>query len=306
MGSQIEVNSELKKGSQFSFCLKLDTRPNASHNTAHNVLENTAEQPRSLNITAYLTHNKEFSILDNCAISLNHEINILPITELNDINPKASHIYIIDADNHIDILELLLIAHKKLAAQLILITQSTALYQALPASSSLHFLHRPYIADDLQSLLATVAKTNMQTKAPTENITPLKDVTILIAEDNEINAEIAKSVLVHLGAQVSLAENGQIAVDQLLTEHAPNYFDLILMDIQMPIMDGVTATHIIRQQPNFKKLPIIAMTAHVMPEEVASFLSAGMNAHVGKPFDPKVLTQTILQQIALNLTIPDT
>ncbi|WP_052155020.1 PAS domain-containing hybrid sensor histidine kinase/response regulator [Aliiglaciecola lipolytica] len=108
----------------------------------------------------------------------------------------------------------------------------------------------------------------------------LSDKHILLAEDNLINQEIAISMLEQAGARVSVALNGQQAIDLLEIEK----FDLVLLDIQMPIMDGCTAIQIIRQSANYADLPIIAITANVMAEEIAFYQEIGFNAHIGKPF----------------------
>lgn len=117
---------------------------------------------------------------------------------------------------------------------------------------------------------------------------------ILVVEDNEFNRMVAEDTLQDLlpGAQLSFAENGQVAVD-LLREKP---FDLIFMDVQMPVMDGVQATRIIRTklfQPACS-IPIIAMTANVLREDVDKYLSAGMNAYVPKPFSIDDLKKAML------------
>ena len=114
---------------------------------------------------------------------------------------------------------------------------------------------------------------------------------ILLAEDNEINQQIAVELLESQGAEVTVAHDGREAVDAVLKEAAQGGFDLILMDLQMPNMDGFEATKEIRTY--FEQLPIIAMTAHAMAEERESCLKAGMNDHVGKPIEPDVLFETL-------------
>ncbi len=111
----------------------------------------------------------------------------------------------------------------------------------------------------------------------------LPSLNILLAEDNEINQEIALELLKSMGANVTLAQNGEEAV-KLFKE---NDFDLILMDIQMPILDGLSATKRIRNgmHPQAKKIPIVAMTAHAMTGDKEKSLEAGMNDHITKPID---------------------
>lgn len=120
----------------------------------------------------------------------------------------------------------------------------------------------------------------------------------LMAEDNELNAEIAQVLLQEKGASVVVAENGRVAVD--LFEQSPaGTFDAILMDMMMPVMDGLTATQTIRSfdRPDAKSIPIIAMTANAFTEDVEKCLAVGMNAHIAKPLDMKNAERTIYKQV---------
>lgn len=113
---------------------------------------------------------------------------------------------------------------------------------------------------------------------------------LLLAEDNMINREVALDLLDELGLQIDTAEDGVQAVELALKNH----YDLILMDIQMPHLDGTEATRQIRQHPQFAKLPILAMTANVDREDREICLAAGMDDHIGKPVDPDQLQGTVL------------
>jgi two-component system sensor histidine kinase/response regulator len=119
-----------------------------------------------------------------------------------------------------------------------------------------------------------------------------KDLKILLVEDNEINQQIARELMESAGITVEVAGNGRIAVDMLETA-GPDQYGLVFMDVQMPEMDGHTATRYIRGMGQFKKIPIIAMTAHAMVEERDRCLVSGMNDHLSKPIDPKELYRTI-------------
>ena len=106
---------------------------------------------------------------------------------------------------------------------------------------------------------------------------------ILVVEDDEVNLMIAEHILGKEGYLVSSANNGEQAIE--MVRH--NHFDLVLMDIEMPIMDGLEATPLIRQLDQGKQLPIIALTAHSIPEKLQEFEAAGMNDFLIKPFDGK-------------------
>jgi len=117
----------------------------------------------------------------------------------------------------------------------------------------------------------------------------LKGLQVLLAEDNEINQEIACELLRDVGVDVEVAANGREAVELVFKGR----FDGVLMDIQMPLMDGYQATRAIREKPGFSDLPIVAMTANVMAGDREKALEAGMNDHVAKPIAPSNLYETI-------------
>jgi two-component system sensor histidine kinase/response regulator len=124
-----------------------------------------------------------------------------------------------------------------------------------------------------------------------ERDTRLHGTRILLAEDNEINQQIAVELLEGAGASVVVASNGRLAVECL--DRDPAAYDLVLMDLQMPEMDGYQATARIRGDARFATLPVIAMTAHATMEEKQRCLAAGMDDHVSKPIDPAALFETV-------------
>ena len=119
----------------------------------------------------------------------------------------------------------------------------------------------------------------------------LRGAHVLLAEDNEINREVAVEILSDAGLVVAIAENGRIARDMALAPDAD--YAAVLMDVQMPEMDGIEATMRIREQISADRLPIIAMTAHAYEQERQRCFDAGMNDHVAKPVDPAVLVATL-------------
>jgi len=116
---------------------------------------------------------------------------------------------------------------------------------------------------------------------------------LLLAEDNEINQQVARELLEKAGVTVAVAENGEEALARLWEEK----FDGVLMDMQMPVMDGITATREIRKNPRLANLPIIAMTANVMASDLNQCLAAGMNDHITKPLDPNQMVATLAKWI---------
>ncbi len=115
---------------------------------------------------------------------------------------------------------------------------------------------------------------------------------VLLVEDNEVNRQIAVEILEGAGAIVDVAHNGRQAVD-LVLGRAPPMYDVALMDLQMPVMDGYETTARLRADPRSAGLAIVAMTAHALAEERQRCLEAGMNGHMTKPIDPDLLVQTL-------------
>jgi CheY-like chemotaxis protein len=125
-----------------------------------------------------------------------------------------------------------------------------------------------------------------------ESLTPsLNGQRVLLVEDNALNRALAVELLQLMNLQVLTAEHGQEALDVLEREDVA----LVLMDMQMPVMDGLEATRRIRQQPRWQHLPILAMTANAAPEDRQRCLEAGMNEHLSKPFDLPALARMLRQ-----------
>jgi two-component system, sensor histidine kinase and response regulator len=128
---------------------------------------------------------------------------------------------------------------------------------------------------------------------PSFDIDRMRGARILLVEDNEINQEVAIGQLEDAEAFVDLAENGEVALHMI----RDNDYDAVLMDMQMPVMDGIEATRVIRSNPRFRGLPIIAMTANAMASDRILCLEAGMNDHIAKPIDPDQLFGVLLRWI---------
>jgi len=143
-----------------------------------------------------------------------------------------------------------------------------------------------------QTTSSEIGTDNLKVRLPQN----LEGINILLVEDNLVNQLVAKELLKNMKAKVTIADNGQIALDILKSQA----FDIILMDIQMPVMDGLTATRLIRQQQQYEQLPIIAMTAHARKEDRDNSMAAGMNIHMAKPVQAKVLLKTILMLTTKN------
>jgi two-component system sensor histidine kinase/response regulator len=174
------------------------------------------------------------------------------------------------------------------------ITALTALGKPLGIHA---FLEKPVSASQLVEAISGESiqsrKTRLDITTPI-SAPKLHDKHILLVEDNLLNKKVALGYLSETGVKVSWAENGKIAIQTLLDDST---IDLILMDIQMPVMDGLTATQKIRKELK-SKIPIVAMTAHAMVDEVEKSLATGMNAHLAKPIDPERLFDSIQKLVS--------
>ena len=153
------------------------------------------------------------------------------------------------------------------------------------------FCSKPIFLSELREILESPFNSQETEEAGTEGAVSFEGKTLLLVEDNELNQEIAMEILGSAGFVIDVADDGTVAVEKM-REAAPGRYDIILMDIQMPIMNGYEATRQIRalENPDAADIPIIAMTANAFDEDRKAALEAGMNGHVAKPIDvPKLL-----------------
>ena len=156
------------------------------------------------------------------------------------------------------------------------------------------FCSKPLFLSELRSCLLSVV--NAEEAGEKESAEPALANTghILLVEDNALNQEIAVAILEEAGLTVDTAENGRIAVD-ILSQSKPDYYQLVLMDVQMPVMNGYEAARLIRQMedPKISQIPILAMTANAFEEDKQEALRAGMNGHIAKPINIKKLLELL-------------
>ncbi len=166
-----------------------------------------------------------------------------------------------------------------------------------PDVDIIDWLEKPVTSSELmdsviRALAPAYAKAKEKAVLKEKALPSLQGISILVAEDNEMNQQIVTELLESAGARVEIAANGQEAVDKVQKSYPDVPYDLVLMDIQMPQIDGYEAAQMIRQDPRFADLPIVALTAHAMAEERDRCIKAGMNDHVSKPIDPRELLET--------------
>ncbi len=164
------------------------------------------------------------------------------------------------------------------------------------------FLQKPINPSILNDILSTIFLSDWELDYPhrspkrkqTQSITALKGSSILLVEDNETNQEIVLGLLEDSGIIIDIASNGQMAIDRYNAN--PTKYELILMDIQMPIMDGYQATSIIRQTNS--TIPIVALSANAMKEDIEKSHAVGMNTHLNKPIEVEKLYDVLLKYIS--------
>ena len=158
-----------------------------------------------------------------------------------------------------------------------------------------HFVAKPVLPESLRDLvkwLAGDASALVPATHEADTSPDLSDLRVLLVEDNPINQQLAVELLESRQAQVQVADNGQEALERIRA-HPPGFYSVVLMDLQMPVMDGYEATRILRMDARHVTLPIVAVSAHAMADERERCLVLGMNAHISKPFEPELLYETL-------------
>ena len=331
LGGEISIKSELGKGSEFSFVLpfvlpskeqKLD-----SVLADKNVLLCSVNCSFSSSLVSAINANEwEHTLVDSLT-----EINKLTTSKALIILLDADEL----TEEIINQLELI-INQPNHSVKLIAFCQEAMNSISSIISDRLHLLSVPYILldkplyrfsiNEINNALSAECKSKQQlsdslkqndqqliqsqalTQQSEEQSTQINEgknlagITVLLVEDNLVNQLVAKELLVSMQAKVIIADNGQHALN-ILAEHQiegneDKWIDIVLMDIQMPIMDGLTATRLIRQQPLLMALPIVAMTAHARAEDKENSYDAGMNLHIAKPINTEILLTSILRVLS--------
>ncbi len=173
---------------------------------------------------------------------------------------------------------------------------SEAMHLSATQLGAAHLLPKPVLPESVRHLFAWLD--GAAAEAPAAMTAPdadrLRGMRVLLAEDNEINRQVAVELLTQVGVEVTVAVDGQDAIDQV--EAAPvQRFDAVLMDLQMPVVDGYEAARRIRMSESHFQLPIIALSAHALVEERERCVLLGMNGHISKPIDPELLFHALVQ-----------
>lgn len=313
MGGDIRVKSQLGKGSKFILSLKLGYKEDSGKIKKMHILPLNL---RGLKVMLVDSNAKSLSIIKGLLQSLSFQVVTMlncddALTELKDaiLNKMPYELLILDY-------KLLIkdscILHEKVeensrlfSMPTIVLTIAKDIGNAEEIVESLHMssvLSKPSTSSSLfNAIVDAFGYANLKINEPGQldhgslhNIESLSGVSILLVEDNKINQQVANEILQKANAKVVIANNGLEAIEMVTSQD----FDLVLMDIQMPGMDGIAATCKIRRlESKAKNVPVIAMTAHAMTGDREISLLAGMNDHITKPIDPKELFACIARWI---------
>ncbi len=307
MGGTIEVHSEVDKGSEFKVTLELrllEERREAPRierlvglrglvvDDDINTCQSVAQMLRQIGMRSEWTmYGKEAVVRTEEALKLGDQFHVYIIDwlmpDLNGIE-TVRRIRQVVGDN---------------APIIILSAYDWAdIEEEARRAGVTDFVSKPLFLSDLHRVLLKACGDFVEEPAPEPLLsldTDFQNRRILLVEDNELNMEIAEELLYQKGFQVETAENGQEAVD-IVRDRQPGWFDLVLMDVQMPVMDGYEATRQIRALPDPVRahVPIIAMTANAFDEDKQAAAEAHMDGHVGKPIDIPALLKVLREILA--------
>jgi PAS domain S-box-containing protein len=308
MGGEIIAQSRLGKGSTFTFRLRLECQPGKNRKTTIEIPELQSlraliidDNPDSLEFLAATL--KSFSFKVKTASTLTAALD-----QLQRAAKKPFDLVLLDwelPDTQTDQQATLAIKQQPgmQSAPIILLSSAEYLIHQSTQAEMDGCLVKPVTRSQLLDIIMQVlGKENVLEKPRTHRkvtsgtLEKLKDAFVLLVEDNQINQMVATEILQNMGLQVEIAKNGLEAIEKV----SRYSFDAVLMDIQMPGMDGYQATAQIRSNPRFSadKLPIIAMTAHALAGEREKALAAGLNDYVSKPIDVSHLANVLIRWIA--------
>ncbi|WP_319558129.1 response regulator [Thiomicrorhabdus sp.] len=295
MGGVITVESTPQQGSRFTVSLQLPLAPQLSHPDFSSLRDKTALIVDDLQIlrSSLKSQLQLFGIHTSNAGSVREAIAILETGNfdfilLDCVMPEESG----------DILLEHLTKHRPelLGKTLLISAYGTEILREICQKYALNSrLEKPILPSSLYEALLHIQQGKLPEHSASEDKQlrmNLNGVRVLLAEDNQINQQIALELMQSQGVEVTVANNGQEALDKLY-EKGPGYFDLLFLDLQMPVKDGYQTAKEIRTKPEYDDFPIFAMTAHVLDQEKQQTNALGLNGHLDKPIDPDKLYQTL-------------
>jgi signal transduction histidine kinase len=296
LSGEISLKSEFGEGTTFSFVLPF-TVVEADYPKENTTLtlcnfSHVLPEPLINNLSKYQINHVNISALSDLEKYKDNEKVALIIDE-ECINKEPEKIYQSCLDNQL-VLAIIYPMAKGISGEIIERVEALNLsYVLLENPLYRSFVRKIFTAITTKAVTTEEINDQMiDQNINAEEIKHLKGINVLLVEDNLVNQLVAKELLKTMHANVIIADNGEKALEILADKKQA--IEVVLMDIQMPVMDGLTATRRIRHQKEFANLPIIAMTAHARQEDKERSFAAGMNKHMAKPVNAKLLLSNIL------------
>lgn len=300
MDGHISVNSRPAKGSEFHFTIRVQC------DEPHKTLYLLPTKPAYDKVTVICQHAANAADYRALFQAFSIEADIILMTEADSLSevlnaPANAPFVLIDIaiqpQHVLELKEALDKNPSKRSIVLLAMSACSELQGLLEKYKQLYLLAKPLLPRKLLSFLVTetmpvLGRLTEEVDAPLA-LKRLENMRILLVEDNHVNQLVAKGMLKKYGAEVTVCEHGKQAYDDIY-EKPTGYYHAVLMDIEMPIMDGYQASRLIRQMEKARALPIIAMTANTLETDIQRCYQAGMNAHIAKPIDIRVLMDTLL------------
>ena len=296
LSGEISLKSELGEGTTFTFVLPFDVvkADSQEENLTLTLCSFSQALPKPLinNLSKYQINHVNISALSDLEKYKDNEQVALIIDE-ECINKEPEEIYQSCLDNQL-VLAIIYPMAKGISGEIIERIEALKLsYVLLESPIYRSFVRKLFAAITTKAVTTEEINDQMIVQdINAEEINHLKGINVLLVEDNLVNQLVAKELLKTMHANVIIADNGEKALEILADKKQA--IEVVLMDIQMPVMDGLTATRRIRHQKEFANLPIIAMTAHARQEDKERSFAAGMNKHMAKPVNAKLLLSNIL------------
>lgn len=308
MGGRIHINSEQGVGSTFEFTLDLKSEVHRNHSKNNHIEADSPTYKRALIvddsaisrsiISRYLDsfniENDESESGESCLIKVK-QANITAPYDLIFIDWKMPNM-----DGLETISSLKNICDKP--PKIVMMTSADSHDLEPLVSSDINIIYKPISPSTLLDTLnsGTIPlRLESNDNASTNNRVHYQNVKVLLVEDNKLNQQVAQEFLLAMGIESVIANHGEEALELIES----NAFDAVLMDMQMPVMDGLTATQLIRKNAKYDDTPIIAMTANAAESDRKRCLEAGMNDHIGKPILPELLKSTLATWLKAQPTV---